>query len=160
MAVEGLNAALSLENPVFKAFITYAVIVIVKTMLMSIVTALNRFKNKAFANPEDARGMKDKEGGRLKPVTNLDVERVRRCHLNDLENVIPFVLIGLLYVATSPALSTALLHFRLFAGSRLFHSVAYLLPLPQPSRALGFFVGYLTTFSMAYSAAAAVGFAL
>ena len=80
--------------------------------------------------------------------------------MNDIENVIPFILIGFLYVTTSPALSTALLHFRLFTGARLFHTVAYLLPLPQPARGLGFFVGFLTTLSMAYSTASAVGFAL
>ena len=83
-----------------------------------------------------------------------------RCHLNDLENVLPFVLVDLLYCSTSPALSTALLHFRIFTGARLLHMVAYLLPLPQPSRALGFMVGYATTFSMAYRTASAVGFAL
>ncbi|KAK7504480.1 hypothetical protein BaRGS_00004346 [Batillaria attramentaria] len=154
------ESALSLDNPVFRAFVTYATVVVVKTMLMSVVTAFHRFKNMAFANPEDSAGFKDKEGGRLRPVSNDMVERVRRCHLNDLENVIPFVLIGLLYVTTSPNLSTAVLHFRLFAGARLFHSVAYLLPLPQPSRALGFFIGYFSTFSMAYSIFSKIGLAL
>jgi len=73
-----------------------------------------------------------------------------RCHLNDLENVVPFVLIGLLYALTGPELSTALLHFRLFAGSRVVHTVAYLGALPQPSRALSWMLGMLVTFSMAY----------
>ncbi|KAK6292310.1 hypothetical protein J4Q44_G00368940 [Coregonus suidteri] len=79
-----------------------------------------------------------------------DVERVRRCHQNDLENIIPFVVIGLLYTLTGPDLSTALLHFRVFVGSRLCHTVAYVLPLPQPSRALAWMVGMGATFSMAY----------
>ena len=83
-----------------------------------------------------------------------------RCHLNDLENVLPFVLVGLLYCSTSPDEFTALLHFRIFTAARLLHMVAYLVPLPQPSRALGFFVGYVTTFSMAFRAAIAVDFAL
>jgi glutathione S-transferase len=79
--------------------------------------------------------------------------------LNDLENVIPFVLIGLLYVATSPPLASALLHFRLFVGSRLLHTVVYLVPIPQPSRALTFFVGVGATVSMAYNTLSAVQFA-
>ncbi|XP_076454655.1 microsomal glutathione S-transferase 1-like [Babylonia areolata] len=157
----GGSCAMSMENPVFKAFVTYAVIVLVKTMAMSLMTAVTRFKNMSFANPEDSAGFKDKDGGKLKPVlNNPSVERVRRCHLNDLENVLPFVLIGLLYVATSPPLASALLHFRLFAGARLLHTVVYLVPVPQPARALTFFVGFATTLSMAYSAAAAVGFAV
>ena len=45
----GVSAAVSLDNPVFKAFLTYAVVVVVKTMLMSVVTVLNRFKNKVSA---------------------------------------------------------------------------------------------------------------
>lgn len=154
------SSAFSLDNPVFKAFVTYSVVVLGKTMIMSVLTAANRFRNKAFANPEDSQSMKDREGGKLKPVlNNPEVERVRRCHLNDIENVFPFVLVGLLYVSTSPPLARALLCFRIFTVSRLLHTVAYLMPIPQPSRALLFFTGYFTTFYMAYSAAANVGFA-
>ncbi|KAK7504482.1 hypothetical protein BaRGS_00004348 [Batillaria attramentaria] len=142
---------LSLDNDVFRAFATYATVVVVKTMLMSGITAVTRFKNKAFINPEDAASMKDKDGKPLKPFTHQDVERVRRCHLNDLENVIPFVLIGLLYVTTNPSLSTALLHFRIFAAARILHTFAYLIPLPQPSRAMLFMAGLLATLSMAYN---------
>lgn len=73
-----------------------------------------------------------------------------RCHQNDLENIIPFVVIGLLYTLTGPELSSALLHFRLFAGSRIVHTIAYAGALPQPSRALSWLMGMLVTFSMAY----------
>ena len=37
---------------------------------------------------------------------------MRKAHLNDLENVVPFVLLGLLYVATDPKPSVALWHYR------------------------------------------------
>ena len=74
-----------------------------------------------------------------------------RCHLNDLENVFPFVLVGLLYVLTKPDPGTAMMHFRAFAGFRIFHTIAYLVPLPQPSRALGFLLGAAVTGSMAVS---------
>ncbi len=73
-----------------------------------------------------------------------------RCHQNDLENIIPFVVIGLLYALTGPELSTALLHFRIFAGSRIFHTIAYVGALPQPSRGLSWIVGVVATLSMAY----------
>jgi hypothetical protein len=43
----------------------------------------------AFANPEDASGVK---GGKVM-IGDPDVERVRRAHLNDIENIIPFVLL-------------------------------------------------------------------
>ncbi|MEQ2212889.1 Microsomal glutathione S-transferase 1, partial [Xenoophorus captivus] len=74
-----------------------------------------------------------------------------RCHYNDLENIIPFFFIGLLYALSGPELSSALLHFRIFTAARIFHSFAYILVLPQPSRAISYFLGMLVTFSMAYS---------
>jgi len=55
--------------------------------------------------------------------------------------VIPFVLLGLLYVCTRPDLSTAVLLFRLFAGFRIMHTLVYMFVVPQPSRAIAFFVG-------------------
>uniref|UniRef100_A0AAZ3Q182 Microsomal glutathione S-transferase 1 n=1 Tax=Oncorhynchus tshawytscha TaxID=74940 RepID=A0AAZ3Q182_ONCTS len=104
----------------------------------------------AFANQEDT-SLASSTGDKKKLVrVDPDVERVRRCHQNDLENIIPFIVIGLLYTLTGPDLSTALLHFRVFVGSRLFHTVAYVLPLPQPSRAVAFLIGLVTTSSMAY----------
>ena len=72
-----------------------------------------------------------------------------RCHRNDLENIPVFLVIGLLYVLTGPSLTTATWHFRVFVASRFFHTVAYLTPLPQPSRFLGFLVGAATNVSMA-----------
>ena len=51
--------------------------------------------------------------------------RCFRNHLNDIENIIPFVLVGAFYVATQPTPSTALWHFRIFAASRFVHTIAY-----------------------------------
>ena len=40
--------------------------------------------------------------------------------------------------------------FRLFAGARIFHTIVYLLVVPQPSRALAFFAGIFVNIYMAY----------
>ncbi|XP_046548952.1 microsomal glutathione S-transferase 1-like, partial [Haliotis rubra] len=135
------------DNPVFSYFAFYATVVVIKTMALSFVTSFHRRSTGVFANPEDAAT----SPGQGKVAINESVERVRRCHLNDLENVIPFVLIGLLYTASGPSLGSALLHFRIFTGARIFHTIAYLFALPQPSRGLAFFVGFLATVSMAYN---------
>ena len=58
-----------------------------------------------------------------------------------MENIIPFVLVGLFYVTTNPTASTAILLFRIFTGSRIVHSIVYLFHVPQPARALAFAVG-------------------
>ncbi|NXS51592.1 MGST1 transferase, partial [Brachypteracias leptosomus] len=139
-----------LDNEAFRAYATYATIVLLKMMLMSLVTAYFRITRKAFANPEDTASFGKAENAKKYLRTDPDVERVRRGHLNDLENIVPFLGIGLLYALSGPELSTALLHFRIFAGARTLHTFAYLIPLPQPSRGLSWAVGYSVTISMAY----------
>nr|XP_055047121.1 microsomal glutathione S-transferase 1-like [Misgurnus anguillicaudatus] len=139
-----------IDTEVFLAFSTYATIVILKMMLMSPITSYFRLTKKVFANLEDTGLVKIKEDRKKFVRVDPDVERVRRCHQNDLENIVPFVVIGLLYALTGPDLSSALLHFRVFVGSRFIHTVAYLMSFPQPSRALAWIVGLFTTFSMAH----------
>ncbi|NXW89305.1 MGST1 transferase, partial [Alopecoenas beccarii] len=139
-----------IDNEVFWAYATYTTIVLLKMMLMSPVTAYFRITRKAFANPEDTTSLGKGESAKKFLRTDPDVERVRRSHLNDLENIVPFLGIGLLYALCGPELSTALLHFRIFAGARILHTFAYLIPLPQPSRGLSWAVGYAVTISMAY----------
>ncbi|XP_078409703.1 microsomal glutathione S-transferase 1-like [Cetorhinus maximus] len=141
-----------LNSEVFLAYSTYGTIVLLKVLFMGPLTGYFRVTRKAFVSLEDARahGAKDEETRNKYMRIDPNVERVRRCHQNDLENIVPFIGIGLLYTLTGPDLSTALLHFRIFAGSRIFHSIAYLVPLPQPSRGLSWLVGMGVTFSMAY----------
>ncbi|NP_001005957.1 microsomal glutathione S-transferase 1.1 isoform X1 [Danio rerio] len=138
-----------IDSEVFLAFSTYATIVILKMMLMSLMTSYLRLTKQVFSNLEDT-AMAIAEDKKKLVRTDPDVERVRRCHLNDLESIVPFVVIGLLYALTGPVLSTALLHFRVFVVSRFIHTVAYIMALPQPTRGVAFGVGLLTTLSMAY----------
>ncbi|XP_003470486.1 microsomal glutathione S-transferase 1 [Cavia porcellus] len=145
------NPAKLMDNEVLMAFASYATIILSKMMFMSIATAFFRVTKKVFANPEDCESFGKGENVKKFLRTDESVERVRRAHLNDLENIVPFLGIGLLYSLSGPDLSTALLHFRIFVGSRFYHTMAYLLPLPQPNRGLAFFVGYGVTLSMAYS---------
>lgn len=139
-----------MENEVFRAFASYATIILSKMMFMSTATAFYRLTKKVFANPEDCASFGKGENAKKYLRTDDSVERVRRAHLNDLENIVPFLGIGLLYSLSGPDLSTALLHFRIFVGARIYHTLAYLAPLPQPNRGLAFFVGYGVTLSMAY----------
>ncbi|XP_070610409.1 microsomal glutathione S-transferase 1 [Erythrolamprus reginae] len=146
--MKNIHEVLDLE--VTMAFIRYAVVVVVKMMLMSAITGFTRMKKKAFANPEDTSSFGKGENAKKFLRTDPDVERIRRTHLNDLENIIPFLFAGFFYSLSGVNLSTALLHFRIFTGSRIFHTIAYLVPLPQPCRGLAWMAGYLVTFSMMY----------
>merc|ERR1712107_842225 len=122
------NMGLNVDQELFEAFGFYAAVVLVKMLFMAFLTARQRFGTGTFISSEDIVG-KEKKGFTTAP--NENVERVRRAHLNDIENIAPFFCLGLLYIFTSPALATALLVFRIFAACRIAHSIVYLLVIPQ-----------------------------
>merc|ERR1712110_999072 len=136
---------LNVEKELFQAYAFYSAIVVFKMVIMSFLTARQRFKTMTFISSEDAKQPGSKCG------SNEDVERVRRAHQNDIENIVPFAILGFLYIFTNPAYSTALFCFRLFAGARILHTLVYLLAVPQPARALCFFANIFTNIFMAYS---------
>lgn len=75
-----------------------------------------------------------------------------RAHLNDLENIIPFLIIGIIYVGTGPSLSWAKLLFRVFTVARFMHTLVYaVFVIPQPSRAIAFLVGMAVNLYMVYA---------
>lgn len=88
-----------------------------------------------------------------------NVERVRRAHRNDLENILPFFAIGLLYTLTNPSAFLAINLFRAVGISRIVHTLVYaVVVVPQPARALSFFVALIATAYMAFQVIAAAAF--
>ncbi|XP_030567917.1 microsomal glutathione S-transferase 1 [Drosophila novamexicana] len=148
------TALLSKSNPVFCCYLFWSSLLILKMLLMSLLTARQRIKTKTFANPEDLRVAKTSDVRFNDP----NVERVRRAHRNDLENVLPFLLMSLAYVACGPHPLTAKLLIRIGASARLLHTIVYaVLPLPQPTRALSFFITFgIVCFEAIYVLIAAV----
>jgi glutathione S-transferase len=73
---------------------------------------------KAYENPEDIR---DRENVEIKK--DEDVERVRRAHLNDLENIPAFLIAGLFYVMSEPNIDLALWLFRIAVLARIGHTI-------------------------------------
>lgn len=69
-------------------------------------------------------------------------------HLNDLENIPLFIFLGLFYVLTNPSPFYAALHFRLFAGARIVHTLGYQMEVTA-IRGLSFVVGLLVCISLA-----------
>ncbi|KAL5005497.1 hypothetical protein ScPMuIL_018953 [Solemya velum] len=153
-----MSSYLSFDNKVFAQFALYATVVLLKTIFLGPSTVVCRFVKKAFANQEDTKLATSKGKTLAVNLSDPDVERVRRCHQNDIENVVPFVLIGLLYVLVGPSATVAVYHFRVFAASRIFHTFAYLVPFPQPCRALAYMTGWVVTFSMSISVLSVAAF--
>jgi glutathione S-transferase len=157
MAGGGAQSLLSFDNVVMSNYAFYATVLVLKLFLLAFMTSLKRIARNAFATPEDykmvGKGRDDKP-----MITDPDVERIRRNHLNDLENTPAFLFLGLLFVLTGPNAFTALWHFRVFTISRFVHMIAYQVPLPQPCRALSFMVGVGTCISMALQILAKAGY--
>jgi glutathione S-transferase len=126
--------SISLKDPVVQSYIFYSAVLAIKLFMVAALTARVRMAKKVFANEEDAKAIK----GKVK-LDDPDVERVRRAHLNDLENIPAFWILGALYVTTAPAVWWAKILFRAFAAGRIIHTFVYAIkPLPQPARGIAF----------------------
>jgi len=91
-----------------------------------------------FLNEEDARIFK----GETAPVEDPAVARIKRLHLNDLENIPAFLALGLLYVLMGGTKVGAQAYFYTFVFARLLHMVFYLAKL-QPWRTISWAVQVL-----------------
>lgn len=58
-------------------------------------------------------------------LPNITLQRVRMVHDNDLEIVLPHLIVGLMYVLMDPTKSVAINGFRLFTISRILYSAVY-----------------------------------
>ena len=100
---------MNVDKDLFASYAFYAGICVLKTLGMAALTVRQRLSNKNCISAEDAAL---NPGSRVGVGLVEDVERVRRAHLNDMENIFPFLTLGFLYIFTGPALSTATTLFR------------------------------------------------
>ncbi|KAK2581424.1 hypothetical protein KPH14_005099 [Odynerus spinipes] len=127
------------NTEILKLFGFWSSILVIKMMLMILLTAYQRFTKKIFANPEDASLMPKAKVSLEDP----DVERVRRAHLNDLENIVPWFIITYVWLMTGPSVWLAGVLIRTFAITRIIHTLVYAVFPQQPARFLCFAVGYV-----------------
>ncbi|XP_018021473.1 microsomal glutathione S-transferase 1-like isoform X1 [Hyalella azteca] len=137
-----MDSQWTLSNPVFRTWALSSSILAVKLLLMALFTARHRIAKKVFANAEDARIA----NGKVK--TDEDVERVRRAHLNDLENIPAYWIISLIFVLTEPAAFTAKVCFYGFTAARVLHTFFYLNSV-MPFRGISFIIGQILNAFMA-----------
>jgi glutathione S-transferase len=133
------------DDAVFRTYAIASAVLGVHLLLLALWTGTVRVKRRQWVNPEDAKLNK----GDQAELDHPDVLRVKRAHVNAIENAIPFFVIGALFAATRPSQTAALAYFGTFVGARLLHSVFYLLG-KQPFRTLMFALGVLATFGMAF----------
>lgn len=135
----------SLQNPVFATYVIAATLMILKAVGMSWLTVVRMMQVKGgFRSPEDLRKTPLNPDPNPKQLERDErVERIRRIHLNDLENLPFFLVAGLLYTLTGPTLPLARALLYGYVVSRLLHFAAYATARTHDMRATLWTVGSL-----------------
>ncbi|XP_012062588.1 PREDICTED: microsomal glutathione S-transferase 1-like [Atta cephalotes] len=125
-------------NPeVLKVFGFWSSILVLKMLMMVLLTARQRLRKHVLASPEDGVLSKGKA-----VYNDPDVERVRRAHLNDLENVLPWFIITYFWLGTGPSPWLAKTLIQTFVLSRIGHTISYVIFQQQPLRAITFAIAF------------------
>ena len=133
------------QNPLFATYFIAATLMILKAVSMSWLTVVRMLQeNGGFRSPEDLRKTPLNPAPDARQLErNERVERIRRIHQNDLENLPFFLVAGLLYVLTGPTVLMAQLLLYGYVVSRLLHFAAYLSAQTHDLRATLWTVGSL-----------------
>ena len=142
---------LNLTNPVFVTYAFAASLMVLKIMAQGWVTVVRMIANQGgFVNPEDANAGPANPKPRPGQLDlNDDVDRSRRIHRNDLENIPAFLAIGLLFVLIGPPLVAAQWLMYGFVGARLAHTIAYSTAQSHEVRATFYSIGSAIVIAMA-----------
>ena len=153
-------ATLSMQNPVFIIYMIAASIMILKIMGQGWMTVYRMLKvGSGWASPEDLRpGLINRSPNPEQLELNDYVDRSRRMHRNDLENVPAFLACGLLFVAAGPSYLLANVLMYGFVGARLAHALAYATKQSHEVRATFYTIGSLIVIAMAAYVLAVVVF--
>jgi glutathione S-transferase len=134
---------LSLTNPLLATYVVAASLMILKAVGMSWLTVQRMMRaNGGFRAPEDLRKTPlnpNPDPSQLAP--NESVERIRRIHQNDLENLPFFLAAGLLFILSGPPLALAQWLLYGYVVSRFLHFVAYLTAQTHDMRATLWTIG-------------------
>ncbi|KAF7993505.1 hypothetical protein HCN44_010100 [Aphidius gifuensis] len=103
---------------------------------MSLLTVSQRAVRKVVANPEDVLV------SGLRCDVDENVERVRRAHRNDMENIFPWFIITAIWLTTGPCSVVSPWLIRTFVIARIFHTIFYAMLAKQPYRAILWLTGY------------------
>ena len=141
----------TLTNPVFVTYAIAASLMVLKIMLQGWVTVVQMMANNGgFVSPEDANaGLANPKPRQGQLDVDDRVDRSRRIHRNDLENIPAFLAIGLLFVLIGPPVAAAQWLLFGFVGARLAHTIAYSTAQSHEVRATFYTIGSLIVIAMA-----------
>lgn len=136
-----------MSNPSLRLLALVDLLLVWKIMAVGNATTLLRFRRRTYASPEDYA----LHGAAVKELPDEVIERSRRAHLNDLENILPFFAVSAIYALTAPPYGMLASYLWGFLIARTAHSVFYLRAM-QPHRSIAFAIGELLMFAMSIDA--------
>jgi uncharacterized MAPEG superfamily protein len=141
----------TLDNPVFATFTVVSALLVLKVMGQGWMTVHRMMKSSSgFAAPEDLRpGLLNRQPNADQLAPNDYVERSRRIHRNDLENIPAFWASGALLVAVDPLPWPAQALMIVFLVARLAHFLAYATAQSHEIRATCYTIGSVSVIAMA-----------
>ncbi|MGE0583610.1 MAG: MAPEG family protein [Flavobacteriaceae bacterium] len=144
-------ASFDLENPAFTAYLVASALMVLKIMGQGWMTVYRMTRSQeGLASPEDLRPgpyNRKPDPSQLQPSDY--VERSRRIHRNDLENIPAFFAAGLLFVAVAPPLLLVQILMYGFALARVLHTIAYATAQRHEIRSIPYTIGSLIVIFMA-----------
>ena len=144
-------STLTMQNPVFVIYMIAAALMVLKVMGQGWVTVYRMLKvGGGWASPEDLKsGLINRQPNPSQMEINDYVDRSRRIHRNDLENIPAFLAVGILFVIAGPSTMLAGVLMYGFVVARLLHTLAYTTQQSHEVRATLYTVGSLAVISMA-----------
>jgi uncharacterized MAPEG superfamily protein len=155
----GIVSLFTMENPVFVTYVIAAALMVLKIMLQGWDTVFRMIRSDSgLLNPEDLQAGPANRNPRPEQLERNDyVDRSRRIHRNDLENILPFLVAGLLFVAVNPPLWLAQVLMYAFVVVRVIHSWTYGTRQRHEVRATFYSIGsVIVIFMAAWSLSAAL----
>ena len=142
---------LNVENPVFVTFMITASLMVLKIMGQGWMTVYRMLKSDSgLVNPEDIQvGLINKKPRPDQLEINEYVDRSRRMHRNDLENIPAFLACGIIFVAANPSYMLANILMYSFVAARFAHFIAYTTRQSHEVRATFYTIGSLSVIAMA-----------
>ncbi|MEH6545839.1 MAG: MAPEG family protein [Sneathiella sp.] len=142
---------LTMENSVLVTYMITAAIMVLKIMGQGWMTVFRMMKSDSgLASPEDLQAGLINRNPRPEQLDLNDyVDRSRRMHRNDLENIPAFLAIGLVFVIADPSLLLANILLYGFVGTRLLHTLAYASKQSHEVRATFYTIGSVSVIIMA-----------
>lgn len=129
-------------NPNFRIFAATALVLALNVLWLWVKSGFVRAGTKTAMNQEDTTSTS--RGARLVDDDPPEVRRVLRAHRNAVDNIVPFLVVALLFVYLGATPLAAAVTFGSFVLARLVHSFAYLRAI-QPLRTVSFVAGLVVT---------------